>query len=81
MSDTLLTPQQVADWLNVPLAWVRDHTTRRSPRLLLSGLVTTWSGTGAAHRGVYAEAVEVRQDSGEIVAVGRYGATAGSQRR
>lgn len=30
---SLLTLEQVATWLQVSPAWVRDHTTRRSPRL------------------------------------------------
>jgi Helix-turn-helix domain len=31
--DPLLTPQEVADWLRVSPAWVRDHATRRKPLL------------------------------------------------
>lgn len=29
----LLTPQEVADRLSVSIAWVRDHATRKQPRL------------------------------------------------
>lgn len=29
----LLTPKQVADRLQVSVAWVRDHSTRKHPRL------------------------------------------------
>jgi len=29
----LLTPSQVADRLQVSVAWVRDHSTRKHPRL------------------------------------------------
>lgn len=29
----LLDPTQVAEWLGVSVAWVRDHSTRKSPRL------------------------------------------------
>lgn len=29
----LLTPKQVADLLQVSTAWVRDHSTRKEPRL------------------------------------------------
>lgn len=32
-SDRLLTPQQVADRLGVSERWVRDHATRRCPRI------------------------------------------------
>jgi excisionase family DNA binding protein len=32
-SGCLLTPQQVADRLGVSERWVRDHATRRSPRI------------------------------------------------
>jgi hypothetical protein len=32
-SDVLLTPEQVADRLNVSVDWVRDHSSRKSPRL------------------------------------------------
>lgn len=33
MQDSLLTPTQVADLLQVSVAWVREHSTRRHPRL------------------------------------------------
>ena len=29
----LLGPAEVAEWLGVSVAWVRDHATRKSPRL------------------------------------------------
>jgi predicted DNA-binding transcriptional regulator AlpA len=29
----LLTPEQVAEWLGLSTAWVRDHATRREPRI------------------------------------------------
>ena len=29
----LLGPAEVAKWLGVSVAWVRDHATRKSPRL------------------------------------------------
>jgi excisionase family DNA binding protein len=29
----LLTPRQVASWLGVSERWVRDHATRRMPRI------------------------------------------------
>lgn len=29
----LLTPVQVAQWLGVSAAWVRDHATRKEPRI------------------------------------------------
>lgn len=29
----LLAPAEVAKWLGVSVAWVRDHATRKSPRL------------------------------------------------
>ena len=32
-SDELLTPKQVARILGVSTAWVRDHATRKQPRL------------------------------------------------
>ena len=32
-SDVLLTPEQVADRLNVSVDWVRDHSSRKTPRL------------------------------------------------
>lgn len=32
-SDVLLTPEQVADRLNVSIDWVRDHSSRKNPRL------------------------------------------------
>lgn len=31
--DVLLTPEQVADRLNVSVDWVRDHSSRKNPRL------------------------------------------------
>ena len=34
-SDFLLTPSQVAERLQVSVAWVRDHSTRKHPRLPL----------------------------------------------
>ena len=33
LSDDLLTPEQVAKRLRVSPRWVRDHATRRSPRI------------------------------------------------
>jgi hypothetical protein len=33
--DLLMTPKQVADRLQVSVAWVRDHSTRKQPRLPL----------------------------------------------
>ena len=33
--DFLMTPKQVADRLQVSVAWVRDHSTRKQPRLPL----------------------------------------------
>lgn len=32
-SDLLLTPEQVAERLSVSIDWVRDHSSRKSPRL------------------------------------------------
>jgi len=32
-SDPLLTPEQVADRLGVSVDWVRDHSSRKNPRL------------------------------------------------
>jgi excisionase family DNA binding protein len=32
-SEFLLTPAQVAERLQVSVAWVRDHSTRKQPRL------------------------------------------------
>jgi hypothetical protein len=32
-SDVLLTPDQVAERLSVSVDWVRDHSSRKSPRL------------------------------------------------
>lgn len=32
-SDPLLTPEQVAERLNVSPDWVRDHSSRKTPRL------------------------------------------------
>ena len=32
-TDFLLTPSQVAERLQVSTAWVRDHSTRKAPRL------------------------------------------------
>jgi len=29
----LLGPAEVAEWLGVSVAWVRDHATRKSPRI------------------------------------------------
>jgi hypothetical protein len=29
----LLRPEQVAEWLNVSVEWVRDHSSRKMPRL------------------------------------------------
>jgi len=29
----LLTPNEVAEWLGVSAAWVRDHATRKKPKL------------------------------------------------
>jgi hypothetical protein len=31
--DPLLTPEQVAERLNVSAEWVRDHSSRKTPRL------------------------------------------------
>jgi excisionase family DNA binding protein len=31
--EELLCPKEVAPWLGVSAAWVRDHATRKSPRL------------------------------------------------
>ncbi len=31
--EKLLTPQDVAKWLGVSAAWVRDHATRKKPAL------------------------------------------------
>jgi len=31
--DPLLTPEQVAKWLNTPLDWVWDHSSRKAPLL------------------------------------------------
>lgn len=31
--EILLTPKQVADQLQVSVAWVRDHSTRKQPKL------------------------------------------------
>lgn len=31
--ERLLTPVEVADWLGVSPGWVRDHATRKDPRL------------------------------------------------
>lgn len=31
--ERLLTPRQVASWLGVSDRWVRDHATRRKPRI------------------------------------------------
>ncbi len=31
--DVLLTPEQVAERLNVSIDWVRDHSSRKNPRL------------------------------------------------
>jgi hypothetical protein len=33
LQDPLLTPAQVADIFQVSIAWVRDHSTRKYPRL------------------------------------------------
>ncbi|HWQ53554.1 MAG TPA: helix-turn-helix domain-containing protein [Bryobacteraceae bacterium] len=33
MTEKLLGPVQVADQLGVSVAWVRDHATRKQPRL------------------------------------------------
>ncbi len=33
MIEVLLTPRQVAERLQVSVAWVRDHSTRKYPRL------------------------------------------------
>lgn len=43
---SLLTLEQVATWLQVSPAWVRDHTTRRHPRLR----VVRWGGRRAVLR-------------------------------
>jgi hypothetical protein len=32
-NDLLLTPEQVAERLNVSVDWVRDHSSRKTPRL------------------------------------------------
>jgi hypothetical protein len=31
--DPLLTPEQVAEWLNTSVDWVHDHSSRKEPRL------------------------------------------------
>ena len=31
--EKLLTPSEVARWLGVSAAWVRDHATRKQPKL------------------------------------------------
>jgi excisionase family DNA binding protein len=31
--EKLLTPAEVAEWLGVSEGWIRDHATRRDPRL------------------------------------------------
>ena len=36
LQNALLTPKQVADRLQVSVAWVRDHSTRKYPRLPVS---------------------------------------------
>jgi len=36
--EELLTTADVAKWLNVSEAWVRDHATRRAPRLPVTKL-------------------------------------------
>ncbi len=33
VSDLLLTPEQVAERLSVSIDWVRDHSSRKNPRL------------------------------------------------
>lgn len=33
ITEILLTPSQVAERLQVSVAWVRDHSTRKHPRL------------------------------------------------
>ena len=33
MSERLLSPQQVADWLGVSVDWVQAHATRKEPRM------------------------------------------------
>jgi excisionase family DNA binding protein len=34
MREKLLTPPEVAKWLGVLSAWVRDHATRKEPKLV-----------------------------------------------
>jgi excisionase family DNA binding protein len=34
MREKLLTPPEVAKWLGVSSAWVRDHATRKEPKLV-----------------------------------------------
>lgn len=31
--ERLLSPTEVAEWLGVSVAWVRDHASRKQPRL------------------------------------------------
>lgn len=31
--ERLLTPVEVAEWLGVSAAWVRDHSTRKQPKI------------------------------------------------
>ena len=31
--EKLLTPKEVSEWLNLSQSWVRDHATRKQPRI------------------------------------------------
>ncbi|MCC6591633.1 MAG: helix-turn-helix domain-containing protein [Bryobacterales bacterium] len=33
VQERLLTPSELAEWLGVSAGWVRDHATRKSPKL------------------------------------------------
>ena len=46
-SDVLLTPEQVAERLSVSVDWVRDHSSRKTPRLPVIRL-----GGGPGRRGL-----------------------------
>src|SRR5436309_8685168 len=46
-SNVLLTPEQVAEWLSVSNDWVRDHSSRKNPRLPVM-----WLGGGPGRKGL-----------------------------
>lgn len=67
-NDVLLTPAQVAERLNVSIDWVRDHSSRKKPRLPVVRL-----GGGPGRKGLLRyRAAEIERFICDLEATGRY---------